>query len=126
MSSDKHIYDMDAADLAEELIGKTVVAVDDETITLNDGTLLIFEGEGECCAWFQYNLKSGHLTDNAITSVECEDNDDLLLVEGSEGWTIHILAGDSRIAELDIWGDATSGYYCRSISLTVRKPDAGV
>lgn len=123
---DKHVHDMEAADLADELIGKTVVAVDDETITLDDGTTLIFEAAGECCAWFEYNLKSGYLTDNAITSVEYGDNDDLLLPGAADvGWTIHILAGDARIAELNIWGDGTSGYYCRSISLTVRKPESG-
>ena len=64
-------YDMTDEDLASELVGKKIVNIDPDTntITLQDGTKLIFRDANECCAWFKAELKEKNLTDNAITHV---------------------------------------------------------
>ena len=38
---------------------------------------------------------------------------------GDESWSIHILAANKHIADVNITGDATSGYYCHSINLEI-------
>lgn len=118
------IYDAGPEDIAEELIGKTIVEVDEQesTITLSDGAVLEFEDTVDCCAWFFAELTSGNLTDNAITSVVCEN------VEGdkrgadwvSDNWILHVLAADKNVVDINVYGDEASGFYCHSIILNIR------
>lgn len=113
------IHDMNEYDLAKELIGKRIVSIAGETMQLDDGTVLEFKDTRGCCAWFTAQLHEGNLTDNAITAIETEELDD----DGApEHYNLHILAADQRVAAVEIEGDATSGYYCHSINLIVRKP----
>ena len=108
-------YDMTDEDLASELVGKKIVNIDPDTntITLHDGTKLILRDANECCAWFEAELKEKNLTDNAITHVTTTGE------YGDESWSIHILAANKHIADVNITGDATSGYYCHSINLEI-------
>lgn len=119
--TDETEYDMTADDLARVIVGKRVVEVDEakSILTLDDGTTLEFEDVADCCAWFSADLKAGHLTDNAVTALEVveNENDDS---DVPEDYSIHILAADTRIADLTITGDPTSGYYCHSITLRVK------
>lgn len=116
------IYDMTAEDLERELIGKTVTGIDESEnrLTLHDGTTLEFRDTADCCAWFNANLKAGNLTDNAITAIKVTDNQKEEY--GDEDYTIHILAANKKIADLDINGNPTSGYYCHSINLGIYTP----
>ena len=111
-------------DLKKELIGKTVVAIDegDNALTLDDGRVLKFRDTAECCAWFNGELRAGNLTDNAITAVKVTEHQDPEDVHGDEYYTIHILAANKKIADLDIYGNPTSGYYCHSINLDIYTP----
>lgn len=116
------IWDMTPEDLADALIGRVVVEVieGDNVLVLDDGTCLEFEDTADCCAWFSADLKAGHLSDNAVTAVKViDDSDD----EYDESWTVHILAADDRIADLHVEGTESSGYYCHSINLVVKKPN---
>lgn len=116
------IYDMTAEDLERELIGKTVTGIDESEnkLTLNDGTILEFKDTHDCCAWFNANLTNGNLTDNAITTLKVTDRQEEEY--GDEDYTIHILAANKKIADLDINGNPTSGYYCHSINLDIHTP----
>ena len=118
-NSDQIIRDMTFSDLERELIGKTVVEIDESenTLTLNDGRKLAFRDTGDCCAWFEANLREGNLTDNAITALKVTDRQEE--VYDDEDYTIHILAANEKIADLDINGNPTSGYYCHSIDLEI-------
>lgn len=113
-------YDMTDKDLEAELVGKRIVKIDtdENTLTLHDGTVLIFEDSSECCAWFEAQLEEKNLTDNAITHVteeECTSED------APEAWVVHVFAADTNIVDVSIQGDPTSGYYCHSIDLKVVK-----
>ena len=116
------IYDMTFDDLEKELIGKTVVAIDegDNALTLDDGRVLKFRDTAECCAWFNGELRAGNLTDNAVTALKVTDRQKEEYDD--EDYTIHILAADKNIADLDIYGNPTSGYYCHSINLDIYIP----
>lgn len=122
MEHSKTIMDMSAGDLKKELIGKTVVEIDESenTLTLNDGRKLAFRSTSDCCAWFNANLRSGNLTDNAITAIKVTDRQKEEYAD--EDYTIHILAANNKIADLDINGNPTSGYYCHSINLEIFVP----
>lgn len=117
--SDRIIWDMSPRDLEKELIGKTVVEIDERenTLTLNDGRKLAFRDTSDCCAWFVANLRAGNLTDNAITAIKVTDRQEEEYSD--EDYTIHIFAANKNIADLDITGNPTSGYYCHSINLEI-------
>lgn len=116
------VYDMTPEDLERELIGRTITNIDESSneLTLDDGRVLQFRETGDCCAWFDANLKAGNLTDNAITALKVTDRQEEEY--GDEDYTIHILAANKKIADLDINGNATSGFYCHSINLDIYTP----
>ncbi|MGO2600840.1 MAG: DUF7448 domain-containing protein [Brevibacterium aurantiacum] len=118
----REIHDLRQEDLEKEVLGKKVVHINETlgTIELNDGTTLQLQDTSSCCAYFDGQLKAGNFTDNAITAVSHEDLSDKRDYE--EHWALHILAGDDRIASIDIDGTSTSGYYCHSINLDVIIP----
>ena len=116
------VRDMTVQDLERELIGRTITSIDESTntLTLDDGRKLVFKDTFDCCAWFNANLKAGNLTDNAITAIKVTDRQEEEY--GDEDYTIHIFAANNKIADLDINGNPTSGYYCHSIDLTIHTP----
>lgn len=116
------IWDMGQSDLEKRLIGKRVVEINENNseMTLDDGTVLVFQDESDCCAWFEAELKAGNLTDNAVTAVRVTDRQENEY--GDEDYTLHILAADETIADLNITGNPTSGYYCHSITLEIIGP----
>lgn len=115
------IYDMGLEDLSQALVGKVVTAIDpnESTLTLSDGTILTFEDTSDCCAWFHSELKAGNLTENAVTSIKIAEGNSEAAEYDDENYTLHILAVDHNIADLNITGNATSGHYCHSINLIV-------
>lgn len=121
MSNVETINDVTDADLEKLLIGHKIVDVneDDKTIILDDGTQLTFEEDYDCCAWFDAELKKGNLVDNIVTAVKYEQ------LEPKKGrperFTLHVLAVNENICDVDIYGDLGSGFYCESVSLTVKR-----
>lgn len=116
------VFDMTASDLEKELIGRAITSIDESenTLTLDDGRKLVFKDTGDCCAWFNANLKAGNLTDNAITAIKVTDRQEEEY--DNEDYTLHIFAANKKIADLDINGNPTSGYYCHSINLDIYTP----
>lgn len=121
MSKIETIRDVTRTDLEELLIGHKIVDIneDDKTIILDNGTQLTFEDVDECCAWFEAELKKGNLVDNIVTAVKYEQ------LEPEKGCpdrcTLHVLAVDENICDVGIYGDATSGFYCQSVLLQVKR-----
>lgn len=120
--SSEIIYDMDARDLADQIVGKTVTSIDTakRTLTLSDGTLLKVEDTSDCCAWFDATLREGKLTQNAVTAVTATARDD---DDYCEHYTLHVLAVDDEVCAVEIDGTEGNGYYCHSINLEVVKPE---
>lgn len=116
-----YIPDMSVGDLRNELIGQKIVDIDTRknTITTASGKKLHFKDTYQCCAWFEAELSVGNLIDNAVTSLDVTDNQPEKRFGSGSDYTIHIMAADKNIADVNIYGDETSGYYCRSIILEV-------
>ena len=116
-----YIPDMSVRDLENELIGQKIVDINTykNTITTASGKKLHFKDTYQCCAWFEAELSVGNLTDNAITSLDVTENHNETYFGIKNDYTIHIMAADKNIADVNIYGDETSGYYCRSIILEV-------
>lgn len=113
-------YDADDETLRELLIGQTVVSINGDTMTLKDGTKLLFEDTSDCCAWFAVELEKGNLTDNAITDIRYEART-AINKNPPEKYTLHILAADTTIADVQVEGDPSSGYYCQSFNVVVTR-----
>jgi len=114
------IIDADAIDFALELVGHKIVSLTDETIILDDGTVLLMHGTADCCAYFDVvgtHAEDG-IADNIITAVKTTDLDGY---EYDEGFRLHILSEATELGYIDIDGTASSGYYCHSIDLEVRR-----
>ena len=117
------IYGMESEDMEPYLLGQTIVSIDQKTVKLADGTELLIEDTYDCCAWFKGDFEAFDFEDNVITAVKevRPENGRDYPNEGNESWSIHILSAHKLIAQVNINGDHTSGYYCHSVDLVVSK-----
>jgi hypothetical protein len=104
--------------LSDLLIGQQVVATTTDTLTLSNGVRLQFDTyDSDCCS--QIKLTKLATTDNIITAVTVDDNEDETGHEGEYKAWIHVVteAGELNIAEAD--GDASNGYYLHGFALGI-------
>lgn len=118
--NDISIYDMDEMDLAKHLVGKSISSIANNTIELTDGSTLEIEDAADCCAWFTGEVKAFDFSDNVITSVTREEA--TTSEEWNEAWKLQVFSAHKVIAEVNIEGNPTSGYYCHSVGLRVKAP----
>lgn len=118
---DAELYSVHASDLAPLLVGKSIESIDthQDTVRLTDGTVLSFEGGGDCCAWFSAQLKESNLTENVITAV-CEVDTDN--TDEDYLFTIAVFAVNQEVMSVEVTGYEGSGYYGSSFNLRVYKP----
>lgn len=120
-SPDAKFYSVHASDLSPLLVGKSIESIDthQDTVRLTDGTVLAFDGGGDCCAWFSAQLKESNHTENVITAVREVDSgnkdEDYL-------FTIAVFAVNQEVMSVEVTGDEGSGYYGSSFNLRVYKP----
>lgn len=120
MSATETIWDADAEDFAQELIGHRIVSITEAAIVLDNGVTLVMEDTNDCCAYFGVTeINTSHeIADNVVTSVARRD-----LNEGEygESFAIVVLSEAKELACISIDGTESSGYYCRSINLKVTR-----
>lgn len=112
------IYDAEAADFAKYMVGHRIVAVNDTTITLDNGVRLEVCDSQDCCAGFYATIRAldYSLSDNLITAVTQIG----AAPDTEEGiFSICVLCEDRLLAAIDVQGTASSGYYVHSIILKV-------
>lgn len=112
------VIDMSVDDLAKEVVGHSISAIQDNQITLSNGKILEIENTSDCCAWFEGDIKAFDFKDNIVTAVEQIDREPH--AKAFEAWTLRVLSNHKTIAEIDIEGDSSSGYYCHSVNLTIK------
>lgn len=113
-------------EITDLLVGHTVTKVADNTLRLDDGTVLELEGhDGECsCSAGCYDLVELNGVDNFITRVEFEDEpsgDDY--VDGGDGmghYKIFVFAENRRINLATFKGTDGNGYYGTGYEIRVR------
>jgi hypothetical protein len=99
--------------LSEVLCGKTIKGTSSESIVLNDGTVLEFEGYGDCCAMGDVSgLEGIETTEHAITSVKVESG------SGSCGViSIHLITTGGGDSSFRLVGNEGSGYYVYGVEI---------
>ena len=117
---EQQIYSMTQKDLAEQLVGRTIASIEGNKITLSNGTVLEIEDTEDCCAWYEGNLEAFDYKDNIITSVQ-EVPVDPTRPGAVDAWTLRVLSAHTVIAKINVEGDPTSGYYCHSVNLRIKK-----
>jgi archaellin len=115
------IYDAHEGTFEKYLMGRRIVDIEDQTITLDNGTQLELENTHDCCAWFNGEITNLALNieENIITDVTRTDDTN----KDNEAYTIHVLSQSDKLLDIEITGTSTSGYYCHSINLNVKTVD---
>lgn len=131
----EHHQEQEIKDL---LLGRRVVAVDDDHLMLDNGAVVkVVPNEGGClCGAGDYDLTALQRVDNVITNVVLDYHPDddwsygketehgKCLHGGTEGghYRIFVLAGDEKINLMSAEGSDGNGYYGTGYSLVVRPP----
>lgn len=102
--------------LLEVLTGRKIASVQNDVITLDDGTTATLEGYGACCAWAQVEalLLHPNKIDHAITGVRYDDSDDR-----TEVW--HFMADMADVLDVTIGYNEGTGYYSFGIDVQVSR-----
>lgn len=108
-----YIHENSHDEIRKLLIGRTVEKVSEDTLRLDDGTMLRIKGnEGGCsCGAGDYELTElNECPINMITAVDFVNDPSSDDGEG-EGYSIFVLAHDERIKLAQIDGTDGNGYY---------------
>jgi hypothetical protein len=120
---DERSREKDRSAIGDLLIGRRVVGVADETLTLDDGTVLVFAGNEGCqaigCGHGDYRLTELNGVDNVITSVEFDDAPDGAYGDGNGRYRLFVLAGETRVNLATFEGTDGNGYYCSGYEVYV-------
>lgn len=119
----------DEQKLSDLLIGRKVEKVNEDTLLLDDGTVLEVRGnEGGCsCGAGDYDLVALNGVDNVITAVSIEDgyidgeDRDDYYEAGAQWYKIFVYAENQQIMLAEFNGDDGNGYYGTGFNITVRK-----
>jgi hypothetical protein len=117
----------DHEELTKLLIGRKIEKVDENTLLLDDGTVLDVRGnEGGCaCSAGDYELTTLNGVDNVITSVEIEDGyvgeRDSDYDYGDQWYRIFVYAQNEQLLLAEFEGSDGNGYYGTGFNITVRK-----
>lgn len=104
--------------LAEALVGKSIIAIDGDSITLSDGTELHVESTADCCAYYDAEVRAIDLSDNIVTGVRWDEREGE--PAGSrEDYTLTVLSSSNELLAVDVEGDEGSGYYVHSADLRI-------
>lgn len=119
------VYDEnDVEEVTNLLVGRKVSKVSDDTLLLDDGTLLRLEGNEGCggCSNGYYDLSELNEVDNIITAVELEYTD--LDKYGESGvYKIFVYADNTKINLATFEGGDGNGYYGTGYYIHVTVPD---
>lgn len=112
----------DDAVIEEAMVGRKIVHADNDTLTLDDGTVLEIRGNEGCggCPDGHYEvsefLSKDNIPDNIITSVDLNS-----FGEQGEEYAIYVFAENTRINVATFSGDDGNGCYGAGYSILVRK-----
>lgn len=106
-------------DLLKVLVGRKIVSVTDDVITLDDGTTAALEGYGDCCAWAGVEALLLHpdKVDHAITSVRVEEQEE----GGTTAEVWHFMADMADVLDVTIGYSEGTGYYSFGIDVKVTR-----
>ena len=120
----KVYYDSD--DLSPVLAGRYVTKVDGDTLTLDDGTLLAFEGN-EGCGWcysgnygltelFQRGTPTARIMSAEVKTTQLGDDE-----YDDTRYTLFVIVDDERLPLAEFEGNDGNGYYGSGFHVTVTR-----
>lgn len=122
-----HTYVNSEMLLAGALVGKRIIKADNDTLTLEDGTVRLYESDSDCCAsasgsWVTHpeNL------DAVITAVKVTGGGSYTdCWDGTENYaTVTIFHNQNKLAQADCYAnDGNGGYYYSALSVDVNLDD---
>lgn len=116
-------WSAEGSDFADLLVGRRIVELAEDKVVLDDGTELVLEPGGDCCAYFEGVFRAIDLDDNVITRVEQVPHADMDEAGRytDDLFSIFIYTAHKQIAAADVKGSEGSGYYGSSINIEVRR-----
>lgn len=124
MKYDKVFSEWNENEIRELLLYRKVVKVDNNTntLTLDNGTELTFEGNEGCggCSSGWYSVTELNECDNAITNVEFVCDSDTKDRSYETSYKIFVFAEDRRIKLAQVDGDDGNGWYGTGYQLYVK------
>ena len=121
---DEVLDNWDENKIRELLLYHKIIKVEDDTLTLDNGTTLFFRGNEGCggCSSGWYDVTELNTCDNVITDVEfVTDEEDEW--EADKSYKIFVYAENQRIKIAQIDGSDGSGYYGTGYSIYVTLRD---
>lgn len=115
------LYEYEKEKITELLTGRKVIKVSDDTLRLDNGTVLKLAGnDGGCgCSAGCYDLTELNGVDDIITSVEFEDSPDVDVIDGEGTYRIFVFADNQRINLATFKGTDGNGYYGTGYSIEI-------
>jgi hypothetical protein len=119
----KVYYDSD--DLSPVLAGRYVTKVDGDTLTLDDGTVLEFEGNVGCCCgsgdyWltelFQRGTPNARIMSAEVKTTQFGDDE-----YDNTRYTLFVIVDDERLPLAEFEGNDGNGYYGSGFHVTVTR-----
>jgi hypothetical protein len=119
----KVYYDSD--DLSPVLAGRYVTKVDGDTLTLDDGTVLAFEGNVGCCCgsgdyWltelFQRGTPNARIMSAEVETTQLGDDE-----YDDTRYTLFVIVDDERLPLAEFEGNDGNGYYGSGFNITVTR-----
>ena len=103
--------------LDEHIIGRRIVYADSESLTLDSGVVLAFEGAASCCAYSDVILRNFIEIDHVVTAITYEEVGD----QHGDSYTLHVMAGLADVLDIEVEQNNTSGYYMVDVTFRVLK-----
>ena len=119
---DKEYEECEQDEIKELLLYHKIIKVNDDTIELDNGTVLEIEANRGCCGCGagDYSITELNDCDNAITNVEFVCDNDCKDINSSTSYKIFVYAEDKYIKLLQVDGDDGNGYYGTGYTIYVK------
>lgn len=113
----KAFSDIDEEGLGEVLVGRRVLSIDGQVLTLDNETQIELVDTADYYAWFEVEVLnvSSNFSEKVITEVTREDGRDL-----GDGFIAHVVSQDKTLFDVVVEGVWEWGYCANSIDMYVR------
>lgn len=101
--------------LREIVVGRKLVSVEGETVTLDNGTKIRIEGSSDCCAWGDATIGKIIDSEHVITGVQSVDGEG----DYPNSASVFLMTDAGTAMEIAQKWDESNGYYFYGLYLTV-------
>lgn len=112
----KTISDADEENFRQLLVGRRVLRIEDQTLTLDNETQVELVDVSDHYAWFEGSVENviSDVSERTIDTVVRDENP-----ESRDGFIVHVLSGDVNLFDVVVEGVWEWGYCANSIDIHV-------